>query len=113
MRGGHFLVSDSKTTSHPTSGLNAKHQSEISCNKVRNFLGLLEGENAGKGGRELYKERGKCILVSKIKLSDPKFENMSKICAKIVGNIPTPLFVFVLKNRSQLRPACKKSEIND
>ena len=51
----------------PISGLHAKNQREISSNKVS---GLLEGENAGKGG-EWYKERGKWIIESRIEFPDP------------------------------------------
>ena len=49
----------------PILGLHAKNQREISSNKVGRLLWLLEGENAGKGGK-WYKERVKWIIKSRI-----------------------------------------------
>ena len=53
----------------PILGLHAKNQREISSNKVGRLLWLLEGENAGKGGK-WYKERGKWIIKSRIEFPD-------------------------------------------
>ena len=39
--------------------------------KSERLIGLLKRENAGKGGG-LYKERRKCILMSRIEFPDPK-----------------------------------------
>ena len=63
---------DSKTRSQFSSA--CKNQREISIvKKSEGFFGLLEGENAGKGG-EWYKERGKCIIKSRIEFPDPNVD---------------------------------------
>ena len=63
---------DSKTRSQLRSACK-KNQREISSNKVRRLLWSLGGVNCGKGGRKFYKERGKCIIRSKIEFPDLMF----------------------------------------
>ena len=79
------------------SGLHAKNQRDISSNKVRRLLWSLGGVNCGKGGRKFYKERGKCIIRSRIELPDLMFmildtphepnTKLLKKCLKNAGKI--------------------------
>ena len=52
------------------SGLHAKNQREISSNKVRRLLLPFGGGKCGNGEGEWYKERGKCIIESRIEFPD-------------------------------------------
>ena len=79
-----------------------------------------------KGG-ELYKEKGKCNIESKIKFTIPKLMSLdtphgpiTKVLKKMTGKCGKnqgekyffPTLVFDSKTRSQFRPSCKKSERN-
>ena len=87
--------------------------------KSEGFFGLLEGENAGKGGK-WYKERGKWIIESRIEFPDPilmtldtSYGPITKFLKKCPRenegeNYFFPTLVFDSKTRSQFRPACKK-----
>ena len=78
-------------------------------------------------GRKWYKERGKCIIKSRIEFPDlilmtldtphGQITKFLKECPKNEGKmrgkiIFFPTLVFDSKTRSKFRPACKKSERN-
>ena len=103
-------------------GLHAKLE-RISRSDIRGLLWPLGRRKCGIGGK-WYKERGKCIIESRIEfpnamlmtLDTPHGPNTKflKKCLKNAGKIKEkifpPLWFLIKKTRSQFSPACQKSE---